>query len=126
MTESKSKEEIKIKAKQVTDNLVSFMKELGTEANKQIKELEYDIDYYKSKIIELEKENAELKERNLSAQDAVTMQMYTNKANKEIADKQLTKAKELIENIIRVTWGEGWNYSLDWKVKAERFLNSEA
>ena len=35
---------------------------------------------------------------------------------------QLTKAKELIENIIRVTWGEGWNYSLDWKVKAEQFL----
>ena len=36
--------------------------------------------------------------------------------------EQLTKAKELIENIIRVTWGEGWNYSLDWKVKAEQFL----
>lgn len=40
-------------------------------------------------------------------------------------DDQLTKAKEIIENIIRVTWGEGWNYSLDWKVKAEQFLNSE-
>ena len=37
---------------------------------------------------------------------------------------QLTKAKDLIENIIRVTWGEGWNYSLDWKIKAEQFLNS--
>lgn len=37
-------------------------------------------------------------------------------------DDQLTKAKELIENIIRVTWGEGWTYSLDWKVKAEQFL----
>ena len=33
-----------------------------------------------------------------------------------------TQAKELIENIIRVTWGEGWNYSLDWKIKAEQFL----
>lgn len=30
--------------------------------------------------------------------------------------------KELIKNIIRVTWGEGWNYSLDWKVKAEQFI----
>ena len=39
------------------------------------------------------------------------------------AQKQLEKAKELIENIIRVTWGEGWNYSLDWKVKAEQFIN---
>ena len=37
-------------------------------------------------------------------------------------NEKLTEAKELIENIIRVTWGEGWNYSLDWKVKAEAFL----
>jgi hypothetical protein len=37
-------------------------------------------------------------------------------------NKRITKAKELIENIIRVTWGEGWNYSLDWKAKAEQFL----
>ena len=37
-------------------------------------------------------------------------------------NEQLTKAKELIKNIIRVTWGEGWNYGLDWKVKAEQFL----
>ena len=34
----------------------------------------------------------------------------------------LTKAKEIIKNIIRITWGEGWNYSLDWKVKAEQFI----
>lgn len=35
-----------------------------------------------------------------------------------------SELKELIKNIIRVTWGEGWNYSLDWKVKAEQFLKS--
>ena len=35
---------------------------------------------------------------------------------------QLAQAKEIIKNIIRVTWGEGWNYSLDVKVKAEQFL----
>ena len=34
-----------------------------------------------------------------------------------------SKAKELLKNIIRVTWSEGWNYSLDWKVKAEQFLS---
>lgn len=34
----------------------------------------------------------------------------------------LKAARELIKSIIRVTWGEGWNYSLDWKVKAEQFL----
>ena len=38
------------------------------------------------------------------------------------SDEKLKQAKELIENIIRVTWGEGWNYSLDVKVKAEQFL----
>ena len=35
---------------------------------------------------------------------------------------KLVKAKELIRNIIRVTWGEGWNYNLGWKVEAEKFL----
>ena len=36
--------------------------------------------------------------------------------------KQLNEAKDLIRNLLRVTYGEGWNYSLDWKVKAEEFL----
>lgn len=36
--------------------------------------------------------------------------------------KQLTQAKEIIRNLLRVTYGEGWNYSLDVKVKAEDFL----
>ena len=38
---------------------------------------------------------------------------------------QLNEAKDIIKNIIHVTWGEGWNYSLDWKVKAEQFLKKE-
>lgn len=37
---------------------------------------------------------------------------------------QFNEAKDIIKNIIRVTWGEGWNYSLDWKVKAEQFLKA--
>jgi len=49
---------------------------------------------------QLREENAKLKKKNLDTQDAVTMQMYTNKANKEIADKQLTKAKELLERLL--------------------------
>ena len=52
------------------------------------------------RIEELEKENTELKKKNLDTQDAVTMQMYTNRANKEIADKQLTKAKEIIKLLL--------------------------
>ena len=37
--------------------------------------------------------------------------------------KELAEAKDLIRNLLRVTYGEGWNYSLDWKVKAEKFLS---
>ena len=49
---------------------------------------------------DLQRENAELRKKCLSAQDAVTMQMYTNKANKEIADKKLAKAKELLKRYV--------------------------
>lgn len=38
------------------------------------------------------------------------------------AQNIIGEAKELIRNLLRVTYGEGWNYSLDWKVKAEQFL----
>lgn len=63
------------------------------------------------KIKELEKENAKLKDNFKIAKD-----------NEYEYSSLLTRAKELIKNIIRVTWGEGWSYSLDWKVKAEQFL----
>lgn len=60
------------------------------------------------------KENAELKKRNgeLAGQKA-SLQRW------------LGEAKDLIRNLLRVTYGEGWNYSLDWKVKAEQFLKEE-
>lgn len=60
---------------------------------------------------ELEKETAELQQKWLD-------EGY----EKAKLVGQLNKAKELIENIVRVTWGEGWNYDLGWKVKAEQFL----
>lgn len=40
-------------------------------------------------------------------------------------EQENAELKDLIKNIIRVTWGEGWNYSLDWKVKAEQFLKGD-
>ena len=40
-------------------------------------------------------------------------------------ESELAEAKDLIRNLLRVTYGEGWNYSLDWKVKAEEFLKEE-
>lgn len=52
MTE-KIEKEIEVKAKQTTSELIAFMKELDTEANKQIKELELDIEFYKSEIEKL-------------------------------------------------------------------------
>ena len=33
-----------------------------------------------------------------------------------------SEAKDLIRNLLRVTYGEGWNYSLQVKVEAEKFL----
>jgi len=38
------------------------------------------------------------------------------------AEDQLAKATELLKKVIKVTWGEGWNYSLDVKVETEQFL----
>ena len=52
----KLNQEIKIKAKQVTEDLINFMQDLDTENNYQIKELQRDIEYYKSRIGELEKQ----------------------------------------------------------------------
>lgn len=73
---------------------------------------------------ELEKENAKLKKKNLDTQDAVTMQMYTNKANKEIADRQLTKAKEIIKTFLGFAEAFGYSPSMDkFIAEAEQFLN---
>jgi predicted nuclease with TOPRIM domain len=78
------------------------------------KQMQDIYDKKNKQIADLEKENAELKEK---------LNFSTQYYQGEKAKEQLTKAKELIKNIIRVTWSEGWNYSPDWKVKAERFLS---
>ena len=63
------------------------------------------------KIAELEKDNKLLGERCLQLQ----------KEKGDLID-EITEAKHIIQNIIRVTWGEGWGYSLDWRIRAEQFL----
>ena len=97
--------------------------ELYDEGTKQIQRA------YELGKSELEKENAELKKKNLDTQDAVTMQMYTNKANKEIADRQLTKAKEIIRSLYFIIQGRidyKGNIPLeDEMYRANQFLNSE-
>ena len=63
----------------------------------------------------LTKENAELKDQ---------LALKDEELNCVVTDFNTFKseAKDLIRNLLRVTYGEGWNYSLDWKVKAEQFL----
>ena len=36
--------------------------------------------------------------------------------------KEFYKAKELIKRLLKATYGEGWNYSLQVKIEAEKFL----
>lgn len=77
---------------------------------------------YLKKVTELEQDNAELKEQNIKDCENFNKTMKETKEQWKEEHNQLIKAKELIRNLLRVTYGEGWNYSLDWKVKAEQFL----
>ena len=95
----KLNQEIKIKAKQVTEDLINFMQDLDTENNYQIKELEKDIEYYKSRIEELETEN---------------------KLAKEII-KELLKTQPPIENVYDIGKFDIDDYG-DAIAKAEAFL----
>ena len=76
-----------------------------------------DCEIYK-KIAELEKAYNETEEL-LDKQIEATYKVVEEKASLE---RWFSEAKDLIRNLLRVTYGEGWNYSLDWKVKAEDFL----
>lgn len=73
------------------------------------------IEQQQGTITALQKENAELHSKIGMYQ--VGMATEINKR-----DILITKAKEIIRNLLRVTYGEGWTYSLDWKVKAEDFI----
>lgn len=76
-------------------------------------------------ITTLERENAELKERiKCLEHNCNVKQEFNDRQFDAVVMKYREEAKDLIRNIIRVTWGEGWGYSLDWKVKAEKFLEA--
>ena len=71
----------------------------------------------------------DLQEKNKHLEELLSVQYPDLKQSLDWANERenenveiIHKAKELIKNIIKVTWGEGWSYSLDWKVKAEEFL----
>lgn len=69
-------------------------------------------------IKELKEENKELKVKY----DTCLRENTGLKIHSAYVEKKLPEAKELIRTLLRVTYGEGWNYSLDVKVKAEQFL----
>lgn len=92
-------------------------------------------------IADLEKENAELKAYNEKLLDGdiekhnKIVELTEKCRQYEIgyayerlyelrveAESKLTRAKELIKRLIKATYGEGWNYSLQVKVEAEKFL----
>lgn len=110
-----------------------------TDARIKIKELEkenaelkalrkYELIVAKLETEKLEQENAELKEINegycRSRDRLASIGLPTFMSCKETVNK-LKEAKDLIRNLLRVTYGEGWNYSLDVKVRAEEFLGGE-
>ena len=110
------------------------IKELEQKLEKTEKDLaDYQFNY--PTIKELEQENARLttNEKSLLAERKIIVKENAE-LNRQLEEADnatdcfnrqeeiIEQAKELLKNIIRVTWGEGWNYSLDWKVKAEQFL----
>lgn len=75
---------------------------------------------------ELEKENEQLRNNGFTVSAMTEQQLKAALEKGEQLEKENAELKELLKNIIRVTWGEGWNYSLDVKVKAEQFLKEDA
>ena len=92
-------------------------------AEKQVKEW---IDYAKQEYGWEDKVFELFEEPMIEVATSVAVQTVKDlqKENERLENK-LSEAIHLIENIIRVTWGEGWNYSLDWKVKAMQFLENK-
>ena len=89
------------------ENAIEFLDKL----EKEIAELEAyneklldgDIEKH-NKIVELQNRNGELAGQKASL------------------ERWLGEAKEIIKRLLKATYGEGWNYSLQVKVEAEKFL----
>lgn len=76
-------------------------------------------------IAELEKENAELKEQCLILADCNTCYSSCKNENIEMK-KQLTKAKEIIKEMLNILPKENIEGIYEITEKAEQFLNSDA
>ena len=72
-------------------------------------------------INKLEKENDELQEMY----DTCLRENTGLKIHNAYVEKKLTEAERIIREVLKKTYGEGWNYSLDAKVRAENFLKGD-
>lgn len=99
-------------------NREDYIYKLGKE-NAELQQKWLDESYEKAKCIKsLDDKNKEI---NYLSEQIQELKIELDTPESVVLDK-LDEAKEIIRNLLRVTYGEGWNYSLDVKVKAEQFL----
>lgn len=116
------KEITELKAENLQNDIcIEGLKKQITDLESQIKVLEQNLEDTEICNKALEKKVEKLEERNKHFDNALRGEAFVSHDRKA----QLEQAKEIIKNIIRVTWGEGWNYSLDVKVKAEQFIKEQ-
>lgn len=99
-------------------NIENYIHKLEKE-NIELQQKWLDESYEKAKCIKsLGDKNKEI---NYLSEQIQELKIELDTPESIVLDK-LDEAKEIIRNLLRVTYGEGWNYSLDVKVKAEQFL----
>ena len=119
-----------LKSKRTPPLYEELMNELGFVSEKELGKVEGKFADLTSEYYELENlknnEIAELKDYRLKtlAENQTDVQKYAVNLEHKLSwyDEQLLKAKEIIKRLLKATYGEGWNYSLQVKVEAEKFL----
>ena len=119
-----------LKSKRTPPLYEVLMNELGYVSEKELGKVEGKLADLTSEYYELENlknnEIAELKDYRLKtlAENQTDVQKYAVNLEHKLSwyDEQLLKAKEIIKRLLKATYGEGWNYSLQVKVEAEKFL----
>ena len=119
-----------LKSKRTPPLYEELMNELGFVREQELSKVEGKLADLTSEYYELENlknnEIAELKDYRLKtlAENQTDVQKYAVNLEHKLSwyDEQLLKAKEIIKRLLKATYGEGWNYSLQVKVEAEKFL----
>ena len=113
---------------------INVLEKENAELKEDLRNKKLAIQNRNGRIKELEKENAELKEKYkwLGSSTKCWFRNAPCRSCDEHDERlkrlglcyigQLDKAKAIIRDLLRVTYGEGWNYSLGVKAMAEQFL----